>query len=172
MDSSQVSRPRGLDDVLQPLGCLSAPLRATRDLILEPEWPPSEEYSSFFLNALKALEIQEALFRSPLRALDKYWWPSPKEQEIIVASCRGYYGEDRAEGAFFQYGGKPGIIALILACKHSHSVLTKWYAVEDGGMGEWLVANVVTLFSEAQSEIIAGLECMSLICITWRKTDG
>ena len=73
--------------------------------------------------SLKALQIQESLFRPALRKLTNDWVPTPKEEGIIQAAVCGLYRHGDIEGAFGEHGGFHGITALVLAFRYSDLIL-------------------------------------------------
>jgi hypothetical protein len=81
-----------------------------------------EKHRSLLLGYLKALQIQESLFRRVLGNLTVNWVPTAREEQIIQAAYHGFYPDD-IEGAFCKYGGLYRIIALIVVFRNTSSIL-------------------------------------------------
>jgi hypothetical protein len=107
------------------------------------------------LDAFKALQVQESLFRSVLKKFTNNWVPTKKEERIIQAAWHGCY-PDHIEGAFFNYGGLKGIIALAIAFRDTDSIVNQWTAIKDEASRKWLVENVVHLMRDKENEWMKG----------------
>ena len=144
-----------LDDSLaqRPWETSSALLCAIRDATLATYL--EEEHRSLLLGSIKALQVQESLFRSALGAFTVDWVPTPKEELIIQAAYYGYYPVDVIEGAFYKYGGLYGIVALAIVFRDTFSILNQWAAIEVKAAQQWLVSNVSQLFSSQRNHWIS-----------------
>lgn len=132
-----------------PRETTSALLCAIRDATLAISL--EDEHRSFLSGCLKALQVQETCFRSVLRKFTLNWVPTYKEEEIIQAAHHGFYQVGDIEGAFYQYGGLYGIVALVIVFRETDSILKQWEVIDDALARQWLVNNVSQLFSSQQN---------------------
>jgi len=113
----------------------------------------NNEHRQLLLGCLKALHIQESLFRPVLKDFPQFR-PRPKEEKIIQAAVNGLYPVNLIEGAFYKYGGLRGIVALILVFRETDSIRKQWAVIDIDVAQQWLASNISELFS-SQSDWIA-----------------
>ena len=114
----------------------------------------NDEHRSWLLGSLKALQIQESVFRPVLKNLTIDWAPTAEEESIIQAASSGRYPVTDIKGAFYRYGGLYGIIALVMAFRRTNSILQQWADIEVKAAQQWLVSNVSQLFSVQRNDWI------------------
>jgi hypothetical protein len=110
------------------------------------------DHRSFLLGSLKALQLQESLFRPVLKNFQVDWTLTAKERNIIQAVCNGHYPVSDIEGAFYKYGGLHGIVALVIVFRNTDSILNQWIDIEAKAAQQWLVSNVSQLFGSQENE--------------------
>jgi hypothetical protein len=144
-----------LDDTLaqSPWETSAALLCAIRDATFAPNL--EEEHRSLLLASIKALQVQESLFRSVLGNLTVDWVPTAQEQKIIQAAYHGFYPVDDIQAAFYKYGGLYGIVALAIVFRGTYSILKQWKAIDVAPAQQWLVRNVSQLFSSQKNDWIS-----------------
>jgi hypothetical protein len=144
-----------LDDILsqRPWETSSALLCAIRDATFATYL--EEEHRSLLLGSIKALQVQESLFRRALGTFTVEWVPTRGEEQIIQTAYYGYYPVDVIEGAFYKYGGLHGIVALAIVFRDTYSILKQWAAIEVEAAQQWLVSNVSQLFSSQGNDWIS-----------------
>jgi len=96
--------------------------------------------------SLAAFQTQESLFRLTLTNIDFNWTFTLKELCIIQDASEGLYMENDIEGAFYEHGGYPGIIALILFFRKSGKIQRSWAAIIEEFRGR-LVKRVVKMLN-------------------------
>ncbi|KAE8442162.1 hypothetical protein EG329_003750 [Mollisiaceae sp. DMI_Dod_QoI] len=130
------------DDVLAPLGTLSACICTIRDEVTRTDI--SSAHQSLLVDIFRALLIQQQLFNPRLNEFEQ-WVPTPKEAAIVRSGCDGLY-EDRFIESAFSKGGIHSIAALVLVFRKSDTIQGLWDAIKHKGVREWLVTNVSRTF--------------------------
>lgn len=121
------------------IGTATAISNAFRDLTLVVSPGPASE-------VIKALYMQETVFRPILEKFDINWFPTRKEMKIIQAARDfRYHNEDVIESDFFQYGGMTGVVILILAYQATETIVRleeQWSTIS---ITQWIVESIVRL---------------------------
>ena len=140
-----------LDDILlrKPWETSATLLCAIRDVTFASCL--AEEHRSLLLSSFKALQTQEALFRPAFRCFDSKWVPTTKEKDVIVLACHNRYSVNNIEGAFYEYGGIYGLVALAVVFRETDSIQREWAAIADVAARQWLASNVSQLFSSRRN---------------------
>ena len=125
---TQPGRLWHLDEALakQPSETLSTLVKAIGEAIFAHKVGGS---TSLLLPMLRAIELQEHLFRQALENLDFKWELTLKEQWVMLHASGGRYEDGTLEANFYNHGGLEGILVLILFFRSCEDIQPQWNSI-------------------------------------------
>jgi hypothetical protein len=111
----------------------------------------ADHHRSLLRGSFEALKTEDALFRRALNEFNLDWVPTARERNVIVDAYYKLYPISDIEGAFYEYGGMHGIVALVVVFRQTEVILSSWATIADVAAQRWLVSNVSQLFSSQRN---------------------
>ena len=137
-------------------GTASALVHTLRDMTMLSSFR-SLTARSKFQDAIRALYIQETIFRPLFETFNSDWSPGWRNNKVLQAAHEGLYTDGGIEDDFSTHGGMIGIIVLILVFQKTTTIFAQWEAMskprsdipEKSRLSDnprrWMVTNVIQL---------------------------